>query len=353
MRRSPSKRIYAINHSQAAVNIRLHNQALSAIDWPHIDAHSFNRLGSRHTVEQFEYFPYGITFRECIGAAPNNEFGFRIHHDVGALSKRGSHEKVIVVLGGSAAWSWFAFHEETFSYLLERRLQAMLTAAGRPETIYVLNFGQGGTVVLHEMIVYLLHCEKLRPDIVISHDGYNDLAWALTSDPNLLDRQICAPHIFESWAARLHGTESSEPRVKPGQELRPSNRPRPIIEAYLERKLQLARLAEAAGARHIFSVQPWILSKGKLSEIERDYVTEMRRSETYGKLYERMPYLYQALTDSLQKLPDISAVNLHSSFASFDKEETLFQDAMHTTPLGEKAIADCYFDHIDKHSLLG
>ena len=44
----------------------------------------------------------------------------------------------------------------------------------------VLDFGLPGNVVLNEIITYLLHCQDIRPDIVVAHDGFNDLFYGLT-----------------------------------------------------------------------------------------------------------------------------------------------------------------------------
>jgi hypothetical protein len=193
------------------------------------------------------------------------------------------------------------------------------------------------------MIVYLLHCEQLRPDLVISHDGFNDLVWGLTADPYLLGRQICAPHIFEHWAARLHRPAGAELRFKPGEDPQPPNLPQPIIDAYVGRKLQLARLIESSGACHIFAVQPWMLSKGELSPFERGKLAETRR-ET--RRFDRAPHLYRVLRDALAGLSGIAVADVHEHFGKFGAEETLFQDIVHTTPPGENRIAEFYCDHI-------
>lgn len=264
-------------------------------------------------------------------------------------SRPHSH-KLVAILGGSAAWSWYTPYVQTFGKVLENRLQAHIDEREPGQRISVLNFGQGGSVLLHEMIVWMLHVEGLHPEIVISHDGYNDLIFGMTTDPFLMRRQICAPHIFELWGQKLHDRSEVEPRFKHGEPARIINFPRHIVEAYLTRKTQLDRWVRAAGAHHIAALQPYAQSK-ILSLLETEQIEKERYKWIWAEAQAHMAELYKQTSAALAAT-DIRFYDLHEYFRRFGENETLFQDFMHTTPAGDARLAEAYSDFIIDNALL-
>ena len=335
---------YELQHNHWHVLLILKNQAVDERDYPAITAHAFNRFGPRGGADHRGFFPYGFTFREPSLGGPIDAFGFRIDEDLAALRSRPASHKVVAVLGGSSAYSWYSFHDETFTERLEQKLQFELDRLDSEQRVTVLNFGQGGAVVLHEMIVWLLHVQQLRPEIVISHDGFNDLIWGMTSDPFLLDHDICAPHIFEAWCRILHGRDDVPLRLSTDGPYQPTNSPRTIIRAYIERKKQLDALVHNSGVHHIVALQPHSRSKS-LSPLEKQFGAMPRYNGLMIEMLARMPMLYDQVVPALEaSFPDF--FDLHKYFARHGDDKTLFQDHAHTTPAGDDAIADAYFEHI-------
>jgi len=342
---SDARRYYTIEHNHWHVMLTLHSQAIDEHDYPWLNAHEFNKLAPREGYNRRNFFPFGYNFRECGNAGPLDAFGFRLDKDVEALRDRPSQHKLIAVIGGSAAGSWYAFFDELFSQRLEVLLNEQAAERGTGETFTVLNFAQGGTIVLHHMIVWMLHVERLRPEIVISHDGYNDLLWGLNADPFLMNRAICAPSFFESWCQKLHDRQDVAVRFPPGETMHVVNPPRKVVEQYVERKLQLDRWIRSSGANHISALQPHAQSK-RLSSIEIECLNNPRYNGNFAELYKRVPPLYDAVREALRSHAELPFFDLHEYFGRFGEGETLFCDYMHTTPAGDEVLARAYYDWI-------
>lgn len=349
---SGQARLYVLEHDNWRVMLRLLNQPIDERDYPLISAHVFNRTAPHGGGEHWAYFPYGYLFRECAVGGPLDAFGFRIDEDLEQLRQRPLNHKVIAVMGGSAAWSWYAFHEETFAERLEAKLREWLQSRRSGMTVTVLNFGQGGAVLMHEMIVWMTHVERLRPEVVITHDGFNDMHYGMMNDPYLLQHGICAPYEFELWSQKLHERSDVPPRFNMHDTLRPTNFPRGIVQAYIERKTQFDRWIHASGARHVAALQPYVFSKHP-SAIERETIANPRYIGHYAELRKRIPQLYEDVSLSLAASTSLDVLNLHQQFSRFGPEVTLFADYVHTTPAGDEELANLYFKVVRERQLLG
>jgi hypothetical protein len=127
------------------------------------------------------------------------------------------------------------------------------------------------------------------------------------------------------------------------------NFPEAIVAAYLERKGQLDRMVKATGARHISGLQPGIFSK-RPSTVELESMNNPNRR--WRNVFERVPYVYGLLSEALATQSDLTVLNFHREFKGFSSDQTLFQDYMHTTPLGEQRIAESYSHFIIDRGML-
>jgi len=314
--------------------------------YPHADAHIFNRLAPAGS-EFWYYFPYGYLFRS-LGLGPVNEFGFRVPGDLKSLSGRPARHKLICLFGGSSAWSLDCLTTEMFSTVLERRLNQWADETGRDIQFTVLNFGMHGHVVLNEILTYMLFVQKLQPDIVIAHDGFNDLQYGLTSDPGLLVReQICYQVNFEEWSQILHGTGEHPTGRTPGDMLELRNAPQSSIKAYITRKRQFAALVSADGARFLWGLQPMLVSKSALHPDEQLYLRQENPYEkSFGGLYASMKQVYDLMIRNVPHIKFVDFINFDEYFKNLDGSECQFVDFIHTTPRGEEIIADLYYNYI-------
>jgi hypothetical protein len=310
--------------------------------------HVFGRLGPCGAgyldLYSFVYFPYGYVMRAA-GVGVVDGMGFRVPADHHRLAERDPGHVLIVVLGGSSAFSLYCDDESMFSAALERRLSAAPELNERGVRVSVLNFGVPGQVVLNQTLTYLLFVEKLRPDFVIGHDGINDCHYGLITDPALLRHdQITYPDNLEKWAQLLHGS-ADRPTTQSAYEgsghLRSINSVAEVARAYVSRKRQLKRVVEAGGARLVWGLQPAFFSKGALSEREEygiaNYIGHLHRDQAA-----LLPELFRMLSDHVEHAPHDIVVDLHRHFRRFGADRTLFADHVHMLPAGDAEVAEAY-----------
>ena len=328
------------------------------------DDHIFARLASASPRAFLSYFPHGHYSLGTVGLGPTNEFGLRIHEELGDLADRPSKHKVIAVFGGSAVWGVSSYYTDCFSYLLERMLNEAFRRKGYKFT--VLNFGLSGQILLDMMMTYLTFCQPLSPDIVISHDGQNDTVHGQMADPHLLNTYRHNYMIqLELWGQTLMDamdTPLSQPGLgsAPGkegfEELRPLNTPPQVIRMYTYRKKQFYDMVRAQGGEFIWGLQPAAFGNrqpgamGKrLNDEEQEAHNVIFDNHPFSpEIMEGLDHIYKQLTDRLpDALPsDAHFINFHKIFAETAQDETLFYDHVHLAPDGEQLIAEGYFQKI-------
>lgn len=128
----------------------------------------FNDLEKR----QYEPYPY-VMHR----TKPNqhfktfnvNAFGFR-GSEIKEVKEKGCFR--IVMLGGSALWgTGISCDDATISAQLKKRLNN----AYKTKKFEVINAGESGYVSTQELILLFDRIIRLKPDLVIVFDGYNDV----------------------------------------------------------------------------------------------------------------------------------------------------------------------------------
>ena len=340
----PHVRLYRIRRGQ----MMLQQGARDALDDAHLNSHLFNRLSGG--VQGFYFFPYAYLFRNN-GLGPTNEFGHRITANFDALAKRSADHKVIAIFGGSAGWSIFAQYEEMFSQRLEDKLNQRSQDQGLGWKFTVLNLAQNGNVALNEIMTYALFCDRVRPEAVIAHDGFNDLAYGQATDPQLLRHGITYQTNIEHWGKILH-----EPKDVPVVDLDGvcpvANAPPAILQSYARRQQQFQRLVQGHGALFVAALQPTIFSKPSNSPAEQQALEiQMAPDSHFRDVYKNMPLMYEKYVKLSGQLSLDLFANVHAHFAQFDASQTHFVDIMHTTPLGDEIIADYYDEFFARHVL--
>jgi len=336
-------RIYTINHfGTDLVHAEGSKGYFDYKEYPYMDKHIFNRLSPKRDVSHY-YAPYGYYFR-YMGFGPLNEFGHRIKVDLSQLEKRAPNHKVVAVFGGSAAWGYFSLFEEMFPSVLEKALNKYCQEQAIDLSFTVLNFAQHAAVVINGILNYLLLCHRLKPDVVIAHDGFNDMFNGQVSD-NYLLTQYDMTYYFKTkkWSIILNDDKEAEAHwVEP---------PRPYwhittnscddnTNAYFSRTLQFQELVENAGAIYMSGLEPLVNSKKAFSPLEKkwcdeNYIMEEEPWSTIPAVYE--DYLSKRPGDKLHHF-----INFHEYFNRFGADSTLFFDTIHTTRDGEAIIADVY-----------
>ena len=348
LRRPDSQRVYRFMNG---ARLKLVQPATyDERECPHVNAHVFQRLSGRK--HGFVNFPFGPLYSD-VEVGPVNEFGFRVPQDYRKHAVRSSSQKLAVVLGGSAAFSYYCRPEEMFAARLEDTLNATLASRGSETRFTVLNFGMHDNVVMQEMLTYMMFVHELKPDFVLAHDGHNDIYYGLQDDPSLLNHfDIIYQRYSEEWSKILHDTSGvATPELysisEDGQQL---NFPQNIIRVYLKRKRQFEHMVRSDGGTFIWGVQPIHCSKGTLSARELLKSRQAARgtpiSPALQKFVRCLSYAYGLLSEELAKQPDIQLVDFNRRFQAYDDRWELLWDTCHTSPAGDELVAAHYHDAI-------
>lgn len=319
---------------------------LDGLDYEHRDTHVWNRLTSDFD-KGYVYNPFGYYYRMA-GMGPLDPFGFRIREDAEALANRPTGHKVIAFFGGSATWSIQCLHEEMFTARLEEMLNRHPAVIDAGLTFSCLNFGIVSSTVVNAMMAYLLYASRFRPDLVVAHDGYNDLLYGSYTDPYLLKEwKITYQCDLEPWGHLVHGQRDVE-IIKTGQRpYQPRSVPDDIIAAYVGRKLQFGRVVEAAGTPFLWASQPLISHKQQHSQEEAEFLRVMRSDITDDwRDVRRGVHAMLAEASSLVRQESGHVVDFADVFRDAPSDATHFVDTCHLTPDGDALVATSYFDRI-------
>lgn len=324
---------------------------IDSYEYPFIDTHAFNRHSPKSTADKLEfncfyYFPYGYLHR-VTGLGPINEFGHRIEIDFRELADRGPEHKVVACFGGSAGFSVSCLHEQMYTKVMERRLNELCGDGGADLKFTVLNFGSPGNVVLNEIMHYILFCHRIRPDIVVTHDGANDLGYATGADGYLVESMdIVYQGQLVEWAEILHNPNykrTGEAMISPGEKAANIA----SLRSYVARKRQFSDLVRGQGGLHVWGLQPIFLSKKELSPIEHDRIwTNPRVEAKVRDHFDQYHDLYKTFLENKPDFGDDLFVDLHTLFGTMGADRTLLADVVHMLPEGDRVIGEHYAEQI-------
>lgn len=320
---------------------------ITSEDSPHIDRNIFVKMGVRRDRGAAYYFPYnGFYNLHPAGFGPINEFGFRVAGDLNHLAKREPRHKLVMVFGGSSAWSPCCLYSEMFSTVLEAKLNDHCAQGKIDLRFSVVNLALSGQTMLNQIISYLLFGQRLGPEVVLAHDGFNDLANGIQTDPDLLNRyDITYMSVLEQWGIAVMGAAHVKP-LQPGlqnEPIRILNGPEATVRAYLARKRQFMALALQAGAQFVWGLQPCWFSK-RASTTETESFEKIRQWAPCNEpLYRAMPVLYDLVRKHQNVQPEAVLVDLQLAFGQLDARQTVFVDHAHLNPDGDAVVAETYF----------
>jgi hypothetical protein len=192
------------------------------------------------------------------------------------------------------------------------------------------------------MTAFTLFCHTLKPDVVISHTGYNDMMNGQINSIGLQNQfGINYMHELEKWSDKVRNCEPVEPF---GTVM--SSVPAHIVcEAFAKRARQFESYTESyTGGKFILGMQPFINSKSAISTTETETVRRYE-NDSHRFIHKQLPKLYDE-TNKLLKNNIKRYINFHEIFHQFGSESTLFLDNVHQLPETNKIIADEYFKEL-------
>lgn len=313
------------------------------------EANIFNRL-SRSSDYGFYYWPYGYLFRHFRWGTVN-ELGFRNDCELWEVRDKYKDYFVIGFFGGSTGYDVLVPDHESLVHYLENILNKKRY---KNKKVKIINLSQPGNLVLNQVMNCVQFSHLIKPDMIISHAAANDLCTMQMNDPCLVgDYQIGYPDVLEAWGKKIHNavdepidyqySDESSSDFRPAKE---RVNPRSLIYAFTHRVKQFGALAnDWLKCPFIVGLQPWITSKGSLSEDEK--IKRVSYNKYYQKIYNNVEYLYEHFShDMTNGFKPYKTANLHHWFGKLDDSETHFGDTHHLLAKGNLEAAKCYAEVI-------
>ncbi|MFN3077101.1 MAG: hypothetical protein ABT940_09525 [Alphaproteobacteria bacterium] len=288
--------------------------------------HIFAKLSPMVATELL-YFPYGYSFR-FPGLGPIDALGFRNTADLRALADRPANHKVIACFGGSGCWGSFSLHHQTIPSIIECVLNEYCSSNNIDIKFSVINFSQSSNVTLNHIFNYVLYGQPLRPEIVISHGGFNDFVSGLINDPYLLmEHSITYPVQLEAWAQKLHDT-SHIPCKHDEEVYGVINQPLTVIRAYVSRMRQFAEVVRGVSSRFVWGLQPF-----------KDLPSA---GPQWSESYRMIGGLYKMFVENFRPDDGYMFADCHTMLENHGDTAALFGDNVHLTPAGDRVVGEFY-----------
>ncbi len=310
-----------------------------------INSNIFAKI-AKEAKSEFRLLPFGYMAR-FYEYGYINEFGFRVPKDYQDLKLRDKNHKLICAFGGSACFSMGAYEDEMWTARLENSLNSFSASSGLSSRYTVLNFGMMGQTVLEQIQTYILFAYSLKPDAVLSYDGFNDVVCGMITDSHLKEKFDYNYNFnYEEWAKIVANSEEKLAWKRGVSYVNPKNSPLVIAKSYYNRKKQFEQMSKEAGATFFSVYQPICFSKYANSERELkgyEQLTDVgiKRDVEYIKL------LYKKVSEYLKTQDMFNAhLNLHDDFSLYGDESTIFYDMCHTVPYGDSLIAEMLLEFI-------
>ncbi len=243
----------------------------------------------------------------------------------------------IVTLGGSTSDPTMG-NVKTWSEQLYDNLS-------QNESIVVYAGGLGGYGTGQELLKFIRDWQILKPDIVITLDGYNDVFFQ-----TMLNNH---PYMHRYYDKCFKYWESLKPIVPETLDMRKAHNithgpeySESDVNMYLSNIRSIHAISEEFGIKHFAILQPMILSGNAIIDesIQEIYRIWRNLSDYNEQLAQRIPLFVQEIQAELYKYPYIT------DFTNiFDGLENVYMDVCHYTEYGHGVIANKIQDLILSH----
>jgi len=331
----------------------------------------------------FQYLPIGFRHfnlnNPILSRVKNNSFGFRC----GEFTTPDPDVLNVIVLGGSAAWGSGASSNET---TIAGHLEKLINSDGRllrsgKKTAKCYNLAQVNGYQTQDILSLLFIAPRIKPDIVLSFTGWNELVANYTMKPEILEQyRVFYLEELEGWEpAQFVGTKWdfvkdavevwAADKFEIVRKFKSSNRKQghenvtPVdqiiamgTKLMLEHLQTIHKLATAYDFKHFQFTQPYLYRKTHLTESEGkvvelyDEVRPVHGGKETGD-YLRANNVYTTLWEMIGSQPE--SVGPVTDLCDLFREErdTMFYTLVHMNDTGYLKIAERMYSTILESSL--
>lgn len=270
---------------------------------------------------QIRFHPFlGFTnTHHSTGSFNNDFFGFRNSNNI-YFSDRNESDFIVLMTGGSEC-AGYSHLNETILEIIQKKLQA----TAQKKKIKILNLCMNSYTITSEIQSYILLAYKLKPDVVISHSGWNDAIYGLLVSSEFVKTGLIYNKWQEAWIEKFYGSSKnkfidSQAFANPHFENK-----KLIIENYWNQVNKYKYIVEQNQGHFILGIQ------GYNKYIANDGMMELHHAT------------HSVMSTLIDQLPsDVSYLNINTL------EGIKFIDSCHTSQKSAELIADKYYTYIYK-----
>ena len=259
-----------------------------------------------------------------VSSTSNDFFGFR--NETNFYFENRDADDLFIVLSGGSECAGYSHIDLTISDALQQQLQAYTA-----KNVKVLNLCMNSYVLAHEIQTYVHLGYEMKPDLVISHSGWNDVIYGLLVSEEFLQTGLIYNKAQELWLEPLYSAvkETPPPNIFASFNTDSSAL---ITQAYVRQAQKYKEIANSNGSVFILGLQSYnpIIENDGMREIHEDVHRTMN-----------------LISDSLPQ-------DLGSGDVSTEGGAITFVDSVHSSQDSVSVIAEIYVQYIlnDHSSLL-
>lgn len=255
-------------------------------------------------------------------SAQNDFFGFRNKHNQ-YFGRRDPNDILIVMTGGSECAGYSHF-EATILEKIKLRLSATTDS-----NIEILNLCMNSYVLAHEIQAFVHLAYRLKPNLVISHTGWNDAIYGLLLSQEFVSLGLNYNKWQERWLKPLYSEVKQNPSGDVFGVYFDENKPL-IVDSFQRQITKYQKLVVDNGGTFILGIQPF-----------NTVITPDSMQSLHKSVHSIMPIMAE-VTEVLDHHIDFTKMNNKYSFV----------DGVHSSQKTAQSIADEYVSLIVSNQLL-
>jgi lysophospholipase L1-like esterase len=290
------------------------------------------------------------------GTCSINNLGFRGTKDLKYYKPENTFR--IVVLGGSAAFSYETTDEKTWVSSLE---QSLLKKYGGQ--IEVINAGVPGYSVFESKINYLYQIRRMSPDVVIVYHTWNDMKYFKALDNDLILRRnaFSKDHLKSflknyqiAWRFRNFYNQYISPRQAENSysdSLTSTHSFSPDGQAYKWEKKNFEDFTLLLKSDNVLPVLVTQASLLSVDNVDDPKIQKKVRVEFQGLTHRQILEQWEATSNIIQKVAKDKGALLIDGYSKVPHDLKHLQDHVHLTEAGDQKLGDIIFKELSSNPL--
>lgn len=305
-----------------------------------------------------------------------NNFGFR-GEDI--TDKKDKDEFRIFVIGGSTVFNATIKYEDTFTKILENKLKSTYP----DKKIHIYNAGVDGYTTEHAVIQYLFSIRELKPDLIITWHGINDMYYSCTppilshgkyrddyshflgSTANMvtsyfsnrlrLPSSTLVDYIFHFFGSSFLSDLKSSKNVAVsfGQSQQSDSFQFPSVNPFKRNLTYFVQAVQSDRTSLLLTSQPYLYTPLYAKDTSKRWF--MQQNCNNGKTYPSILALLKGISlfnNTSQEVALQNNVHFLDLAASLPKTTNYFIDDVHFTVEGNKKVANTLYDYIMQEQIV-